>query len=247
MMTHVFAVEARGRLDEMKKAVEAHMAADCASEDRGLTETAADLKRLSETIEAFNLLVRYKDGSFRPAPKKIDLWAVFKDIEDGYRGLVGGKEVELALECHNSLLDSEIYCDQKTLQMLITALLRHAVRVTEIGMITLLASIETRNGAETLELTLSDTGVGVDPRIIDWTARGGVFPCHRVDLGVAGEFAELLGGRLVIENLPGKGSLVTVLIPNRKPQAAQGSERPASAPETEEAPAAEVRRQGEEI
>jgi signal transduction histidine kinase len=217
MMTHVFAVEARGRLDIIRKAVEAHTA-DCGDEDREISEAVVDLKRLSETIDAFNLLVRHRDGSYRPAIKKIDLWAALKEAEDEYRAFVGGKEVELALECHKSLLDTDVYCDQKSLHALIAALLRHAVRVTDVGIVTLLASIETRDGNEYLEFVLSDTGLGVDPRIIEWTARGGAFPCHRVDLGIARELAELLGGRLTIETLKDRGSLVTVLIPNRKPE-----------------------------
>jgi|WetSurMetagenome_2_1015567.scaffolds.fasta_scaffold00023_11 signal transduction histidine kinase len=221
MMTHVFAVEARGRLDIIKKAIEAHTK-DCKGEDKDIAEAVVDLKRLSETIEAFNLLVRHRDGSFRPIRKKIDLWAMLKETEDEYRAFVGGKEVELALEGHKSLLDTDIICDQKSLHALIAALLRHAVRVTDVGIITLLASIETKDGVEYLEFVLSDTGVGVDPRIIEWTTRGGAFPYHRVDLGIAREIAELLGGRLTIENLHERGSLVTVLIPNKIQETEEG-------------------------
>jgi len=217
LMTHVFAVETRGRLDIIKKAIEKHMA-ECEGEDREMTEAAVELKRLSETIEAFNLLVRHKDGSFRPVIKKIDLAAMLKEAEEECRSFVGSREVVLALECHDSISGKDVFCDQKTLKELIAALLRHAVRVTDVGIVTLLASLETKEGAEYIEFVLSDTGSGVDPGIIEWTTRGGVFPSHRVDLGIAREFAELLGGSLTIENLQERGSLVTVLLPNYRPQ-----------------------------
>ena len=41
----------------------------------------------------------------------------------------------------------------------------------------------------------------------------GTFPAQHLDLGIAREFADVLGGKIAIESLQDRGSLVTVLIP----------------------------------
>jgi signal transduction histidine kinase len=235
VMSHILAVEVKGRLDVIRKAFEAHAAA-CQGEDIKILEAAVDMQMLTETIEAFNLLVRHRDGSFRPAMKKLDLWAMLRDIEDESRALIGGKDIELILDSHNNLLDTTVVSDSKLLKTLMAALLRHAIRVTDVGTITLVASCETKDGTDYLELALSDTGSGIDRQTVEWTKREGLFPSHRVDLGMAREFAELLGGKLAIETLRGRGSLVTVLIPlnlrhepeDKKQETESGSQNPAS-------------------
>jgi signal transduction histidine kinase len=230
MMAHVLAVEVRGRLEVIRKTLEAH-AAECQCEDRDTVEAAAEIKRMTETIEAFNLLTRLRDGSFKPVPKKLDLRAIFVEAEKECRELVGNKEIELILDGHNKLLDRALISDDKSLKALIAALMRHAVRMTEVGTITLLASYEMREGAEYLELTLSDTGCGMDRQTVEWTKKEGLFPSHRADFGMAREFTELFGGSLSIESLQDRGSIVTVLLPLNEKQETEAKNNAGALPQ----------------
>jgi len=117
------------------------------------------------------------------------------------------------VDCHENLEGAVIRTDPGILKALVSSLLRHAVRVTELGTITLLASCESKEGVKCLELVLTDTGRGVDRQSMDRVFRDGAFPSLYPNLGVAGEFAELLGGRIAMDSLQGKGSLVAVYIP----------------------------------
>jgi signal transduction histidine kinase len=85
--------------------------------------------------------------------------------------------------------------------------------VTDIGTITLLASHEVRDGVKYLEIALSDTGRGVDRQSIEWVLKEGTFPSQNLDLSIAREFAEELGGQIAMESLQNRGSVVTILIP----------------------------------
>jgi two-component system sensor histidine kinase BaeS len=83
-------------------------------------------------------------------------------------------------------------------------------------------SLRARRDGDTLELTISDTGIGIEPdhldRIFDpfWqveqkaTRRAGG---TGLGLSVSRRLARLLGGDVLVTSEPGKGSSFTVLLP----------------------------------
>jgi signal transduction histidine kinase len=212
LLAEVLIVEAKVRLEGIRKRLAAIMAGHM-HPGGDIPDVAGEAKALIETLDSLSLLIRIKDGSVKISMKKCDLREMLKEAENESRMLLGGKEIELIIDCHANLDDKVINSDPKALKKMITALLRHAVRVTDVGTITLLASHEAKGGVKYLEIALSDTGRGVDRQAIEWVLKEGTFPSQNLDLGIAREFAEALGGRTAMESLQGRGSVVTILIP----------------------------------
>jgi signal transduction histidine kinase len=212
LLAEVLIVEARVRLEGIRKNLELVISGK-AQPGRDIPDIAGEAKALTETIDSLNLLIRIKDGSDRLAMKKCEIRDIFREAEEECRSLLGGKEIELIVDCHVNLEDKTINSDPKVLKKMISALLRNAIRVTDIGTITLLASHEVRDGVKYLEIALSDTGRGVDRQSIEWVLKEGTFPSQNLDLSIAREFAEELGGQIAMESLQNRGSVVTILIP----------------------------------
>ena len=212
LVAEVLTVEVKVRLEGIRKSLEDFVAAHPRA-GKEIPVAAIGVKSLIETIDSLNLLIRLKDGSVKPAMKKCDLKEMLKEAEEECRRLIGAKEIELIVDVHANLEEAALNTDPRALKKLLAALLRHAIRVTDVGTITLLASHEAKGGIKYLELALSDTGSGVDRQSIEWVLREGTFPAQHLDLGIAREFTDVLGGKIAIDSLQGRGSLVTVLIP----------------------------------
>jgi signal transduction histidine kinase len=212
LLAEVLIVEARVRLEGIRKNLDLVMSGK-AQPGRDIPDIAGEAKALTETIDSLNLLIRIKDGSAKLALKKCEIRDIFREAEEECRSLLGGKEIELIVDFHVNLDDKTVNSDPKVLKKMISALLRNAIRVTDIGTITLLASYEERDGVKYLEIALSDTGRGVDRQSIEWVLKEGTFPSQNLDLGIAREFAEELGGQIAMESLQNRGSVVTILIP----------------------------------
>ena len=212
LIAEVLIVEVKVRLEGIRKSLEDFGAAHPRA-GKEIPVVAIAVKSLMETADSLNTLIRLKDGTVKLVMKKCDLKELLKEAEEECRSLIGAKEIELIVDIHANLDEAAVNTDQKALKKLIAALLRHAIRVTEVGTITLLASHEAKGGIKYLELALSDTGSGVDRQSIEWVMKEGTFPAQHLDLGIAREFADVLGGKIAIESLQDRGSLVTVLIP----------------------------------
>jgi signal transduction histidine kinase len=212
LFAEVLIVEVKVRLEGIRRHLEEFVAAHPGA-GKEIPGIAIAVKGLMDTIDSLNALIRFKDGSVKPVMKKCDLPALLLEAEEECRRLIGAKEIELIIDIHSNLEEAAINTDQKALKMLVSALLRHAIKVTEVGTITLLASHEAKGGVKYLELALSDTGSGVDRQSIEWVLKEDTFPSQHLDLGIAREFTDMLGGKIAIDSLQDRGSLVTVLIP----------------------------------
>jgi signal transduction histidine kinase len=214
LIAEVLAVEVKVRLDGIRKRLEGFLTAHPRA-GKDVPDIAISVKCLIETIDALNSLIRLKDGSVKLVIRKCELREILAAAEADCREQIGGKEIELIVDIHSNLDEAVIMTDLKVLKRLIDALLRHAIRVTEVGTITMFASHEAKGGIKYLELALSDTGPGVERQAIEWVLKEGNFPSQHIDLGIAREFTEVLGGKIAIESQKGRGSLVTVHIPVR--------------------------------
>jgi signal transduction histidine kinase len=103
--------------------------------------------------------------------------------------------------------------DRILLKRLGSALLRNALRFTEVGTITLMASFVARDGTDYIELTVSDTGRGMDTEAVRTIMKDESFSSQYIELCIGREFAGMMRGRISIESSPEKGSLVAAAIP----------------------------------
>jgi signal transduction histidine kinase len=70
-----------------------------------------------------------------------------------------------------------------------------------------------RDGAEYIELSVSDTGRGMDSEAVRTIMKEESISSQYLELCIGRDFAGMMGGRLSIESSLGKGSLVALAIP----------------------------------
>jgi signal transduction histidine kinase len=127
-----------------------------------------------------------------------------------------------------------VYSDQDKIRQIVLNLLSNAAKFTNAGRIVLAA----RQEGERLRISVSDTGIGIRaealPRIFKEFQQAESNTTRQyggtgLGLSISRNLARLLGGDLVVESEPGKGSTFTLVIPIRY------GTKPAPQPEQEAA------------
>ncbi len=139
----------------------------------------------------------------------------------------------------------EMYSDERRLQQILRNLLSNAIKFTSSGRVELRVNRvrEPRNaagpGEDLVAFVVRDTGIGIAPEKLpvifeafqqaDGTTNrkyGGT----GLGLSISREIAGLLGGRIVAESEPGRGSTFTLYVPVLHPGNAPGEPQPGSEP-----------------
>ncbi len=145
--------------------------------------------------------------------EEFNMCGLLKEIEDAARNIIGTKEIEFIVDCQDVFVDKPVYTDRQRLKQILTNLVINAVRSTEVGTVTVLCSDAVRNNMEYIEVSVADTGSGIEPEMMetifeefsDYPMSSGLF--------ISKKLTDALGGRIDVESEPGKGSVFTVTIP----------------------------------
>src|SRR5262249_44221678 len=173
-----------------------------------LTEIVDDLLDLAK-VEAGKIVVR---------PAEFDLGRLFGALRGMLRPLLVTDTVHLAVEDPAGL--PLLYGDEGQVTQILRNLLSTALKFTERGEIRMWA----RRGADpdTVLISVSDTGIGIAPedqaRIFEefgQVEHAGQRKVKGTGLGLAlsRRLAEVLGGSLSVESVPGQGSAFTLSLP----------------------------------
>ena len=116
----------------------------------------------------------------------------------------------------------QVETDAARLRQVLRQLLENAAKFTEGGRIDLVARREQENGRAWIAFEVVDTGIGMSPADAERVMQ----PFTQVDdgytrkqggmgmgLALSRKICEALGGRLDLKSQPGKGSRITVLLP----------------------------------
>jgi signal transduction histidine kinase len=171
-------------------------------------------------LELIDEILTYSRAEAGKEEVQYEVTAVNTMVDDAaslIEPLAADKHVALSVVRLDTPLD--IRTDPRKVRQVLVNLLSNAVKFTDAeGSVSLRAH---RDG-DTLELTISDTGIGIEPdhldRIFDpfWqveqkaTRRAGG---TGLGLSVSRRLARLLGGDVLVTSEPGKGSSFTVLLP----------------------------------
>lgn len=207
LLSDAAASEIRARLDRIDKIIE------YSDSPENNINAAVEIKSLLMTMDDLNEVARLWDGPAKTSKKECGLCDILSEIEGSCRSLIEGKELELIIECPQTIASRQLDIEGKTLKRLAASLLRNAIRHTEIGTVTMMPSFTSRDGGEFLELTVSDTGIGVDNKAAAQVLKKGVYFSPYLELIIAREMTEYLGGKIGLDSMQGKGTLVTVDIP----------------------------------
>lgn len=174
------------------------------------------------------------------------------EIYTSFKPLAEAKGLEFVSESRGDAAPGWVSGDPMRLRQVIGNLLSNAIKFTFEGRVTLAAGVDRAAGcpdapenAVCLTVTVSDSGPGIRPEeqekiFGEFTRLSGAEEVEGFGLGlsITRKLIWLMGGKLSLESVPGKGSDFRFSLPLVR---AEGGEAPASAGE-ETAPAAEVGR-----
>jgi PAS domain S-box-containing protein len=153
--------------------------------------------------------------SLNAAP--FDLRAMLGDVESMFRVLTATNGVALAIEC-DAALPRGLEADGSKVKQVVINLLSNAVKFTERGTISLRASSTLVSADKhTVRIEVEDTGIGIDPegfprlfQTFEQLGAGARIGGTGLGLAISRNFAQLMGGDLTVQSVPGAGSLFTL-------------------------------------
>jgi signal transduction histidine kinase len=182
---------------------------------------ATRLKQLIETM----LNLRYLEtGQMELAPTRFDLRAEVQAACRDYKALADTKGLVISTDVPDEQVS--IYADKEKVRVVLDNLVSNAVQFTPAG-----GQVRVKIGrrGQDIEMSVIDTGIGIPSQDLDriferfyqvddhmTRKQGGM----GLGLSIVKELAELHGGRVWVESVPGRGSRFVVVLPPRACSAA---------------------------
>lgn len=143
-----------------------------------------------------------------------DLSLLAEEIDEMMRPLAAGKGLELAVHSHLPPMARPSFDAIKLRQILIN-LLSNAIRYTREGRV----AADLAFASDVLTLTVSDTGIGIDPqyqdKVFEPLNRGAQQGREGAGLGlsIVRQLVQRMGGEITLRSAPGVGTVISVRIP----------------------------------
>jgi signal transduction histidine kinase len=194
-------------------------------------DAAASIKRSSQSllhlVDDLLALVRADVGRLEPKPAPLDLPDLIDQVVASVQWMLGAKKLTLVTKVPESTAEATIVSDRRLVGHILVNLVANAAKFTPAGG---RVTVSARLVNETLELVVSDTGIGIpdDKReeifeafrqldMSDERTYGGV----GLGLALVKRLCGLLGGRVDVESTVGKGSTFTVRLPAQMHEVSQ--------------------------
>ena len=164
---------------------------------------------------------KVQDGRMELRNEKFDLVKAMKDWIDNFRNHALTKNVNLVFS-HSAMRSLWIEADRKKLTSIMVNLLGNAFKHThENGTIEVTLSVPADDNAATFSIIVSDTGDGIPaeslPRIFDdFYQAPGSQGGTGIGLSFVKSLVELHKGRITVQSEEGKGSVFTIVMPQRQ-------------------------------
>ncbi|MBX7542054.1 ATP-binding protein [Qipengyuania sphaerica] len=180
---------------------------------------------------------KIESGQLVLSMEEFDLRELAEDCVSLHLTNAERKGIRLKLSCEQGLPQRAI-SDPLRLRQILLNLIANAVKFTERGQV----EVTVQREGETLAIAVEDSGIGIapsrieqifDPFIQEEASTTRRFGGTGLGLSISRQLAELLGGTLVVDSMPGVGSRFTLRIPldipetNAAPGTAKGPATPA--------------------
>ncbi|MCG3116631.1 MAG: CHASE domain-containing protein [Candidatus Manganitrophus sp. SA1] len=180
------------------------------------------LKNGKELLNLINNLLdlsKIESGKMSIDLEEIDLVPLLKEIVSGMQPLIDEKSLSVVYRITPL---PEIESDPNKLKQIFVNLISNAIKFTERGGITLLATETPEKGG--IEIAVQDTGIGIPPdelaRIFDAFHQADATSTRKfggtgLGLAIVKELTGLLNGRIGVESELNKGATFTLFLPYR--------------------------------
>ena len=172
-------------------------------------------RRLRATINSILDASKIESGAFEVRPKRLWLAPLIERQLQDFRPLAQAKELSLSSEIE--AFDAEVTFDAYCLENALTNLLANAVKFTLRGEVRVRLA---RDDQGALALSVSDTGIGIDPSFVarlgeafvqEDSGFGRRFEGSGLGIALTKSYLELNGARLSVESQKDVGSRFTIL------------------------------------
>ena len=187
-----------------------------ALQHKNLSMIASSGHRLLELVNDILDFAKLKNQGIELQQKPVGIYSLVDVVLSFSQSLVGDKELELVNSVPDNL--SLAYADEHRLEQILFNIIGNSIKFTESGKV----EVSAREDKEQLNITISDTGIGIPPEKHDKifesfeqadgsTSReyGGT----GLGLAVTKQLVELHGGTIWVESEVGKGSSFTFTLP----------------------------------
>ncbi len=195
---------------------------------RLVTRVEAAIVAAEDLLRALLDISKLDAGGVTPRPEPVNLGAFLADLTESFRPLAEEKGLTLRLGATPGVIET----DPGLLRSVMQNFLTNAVRYTRAGGI--LVGVR-RRGSE-WRIDVVDSGVGIQPgqmaAIFGEFTRLGEVEVEGLGLGLAlvERIARLLGGRVDVASVPGRGSRFSLVLPMQPQDAAPLEPAHAAAP-----------------
>ena len=164
-------------------------------------------------------LSKIEAGKLELNPQKVQLAPLIEEVIGTARPLAEQNKTRLTVEIPHDL--GTLSVDPLRLRQILLNLLSNACKFTKGGEVRLRAS-RGRNGRHWVELSVSDTGIGMTPeqqaKLFEEFTQADATTAQRfggtgLGLAIARKLARMMGGDVTVTSEPGKGSAFTVRLP----------------------------------
>jgi signal transduction histidine kinase/DNA-binding response OmpR family regulator len=166
-------------------------------------------------------MAKVEAGSISVENDNVDLGELVLDITDLMNVRAEEKNLQLILD-QSSQFPLYVRTDAAKLRQMIINLIGNAIKFTEQGGVTLRLSVQPSDDSQHLLLIIEveDTGIGItaedQKRIFESFVQVGKVTKQKgtgLGLAITRKYVELMGGRINVESIPGKGSKFQLEIP----------------------------------
>lgn len=196
-------------------------------EQQNIIEYAKDINSASENLlKIVNDILDFskiESGKLEIICDNYDLGEIIYDVTTLVTMKAECKGLKLNVNVDEDL-PSKLYGDDKRIREIITNILNNAVKYTEAGFVNLKINGEKQNENVLLNIRVEDSGQGIKPEdldtIFDGFSQANVKKNKNIEgtglgLSITKRLVELMNGTITVESEFGKGSVFTVLLPQR--------------------------------
>ncbi|WP_321373860.1 ATP-binding protein [uncultured Draconibacterium sp.] len=175
--------------------------------------------RMLSTINNIIDISKIESGNEEAQIKEINIIGIISDLLEFFMAEAREKGIELLIEGDASQAPAHFFSDKYKLTSILTNLIKNAIKFTNKGYVKIAYQF---NSAE-IEITVSDTGIGIAPEkqqaIFDYFVQAdhshsSGYEGSGLGLSITKGYIQLLNGEISVQSEPQKGTSFTLSIPN---------------------------------